>query len=230
MRNIIIASILMLIVFGSCQKIEGNGDVTTKTISIDGTFDEVRNDTKFDVDVVFSNENKVVITAESNISNCLSVKVKNKRLIIKKEKAKYRLLNTEPVTITVYMPRKDYLYFTNYNSGDLTVESPLSRKILFDNSGSGDILVYNTENEAVEIKNSGSGDIVIEGIAAEVKITNSGSGYVDCYNLTSQYVEIHSSGSGRVEAYATDESDVWLTGSGEVFVFGTERVRYHYSE
>ncbi|MBO7651767.1 MAG: DUF2807 domain-containing protein [Bacteroidales bacterium] len=230
MRNIIIAAIILCVAFCSCKKINGNGDVTTETKNIDEFFQEVVNNTQFDVEVIFANENKVVITAESNISQCLSVKVKNKRLTIKKDKSKYRLKNTEPVTITVYMQDKDYLYFSNYGSGDLTINSPLSKEIVYDNNGSGDIFAFNTENEAVEVKNSGSGDIVVEGVAGEVKITSSGSGDVDCYNLTAQYVEIHSSGSGKVEAYATDAIDIWRTGSGEVFTYGTERVRNHYVE
>ena len=230
MRNIVIASIIMCVAFCSCKKIEGNGELRTDTISITENFNEVRNDTKFDVEVFFANENKVVITGESNIIDYLSVYVKKGKLIIKKEKNKYNLRNTEPVTIMVYMKRSDYLYYDNYGAGDLTVESPLSKKIKFDNTGSGDIYAFDVEHEAIEISNSGSGDVVITGVSGEVKITCSGSGDVDCYNLSSQYVEIHITGSGRVEAYATDEADVWQSGTGEVYVYGTERVRYHYAE
>ncbi len=212
MRNIVIASIIMCVAFCSCKKINGNGELRTDTMSIAENFKEVRNDTKFDVEVFFANENKVVITGES------------------KEKNKYNLRNTEPVTIMVYMKRNDYLYYDNYGAGDLTVESPLSKKIKFDNTGSGDIYAFDVEHEAIEISNSGSGDVVVSGVSGEVKITCSGSGDVDCYNLSSQYVEIHITGSGRVEAYATDEADVWQSGTGEVYVYGTERVRYHYAE
>lgn len=228
MRNFVIAALVMCVAFSSCKKIEGDGNVVTENYNINEYFQEVRNETPFDVTIIFSNENKVVITGESNIVQKLTVYTKRKRLIIAKDKNKYRLRNTLPVTITVYMKRMDYMYFTNNASGDLSVESPLSKKIEFDNTGSGDLYVFNCEHEAVEISNSGSGDVVVNGVASEVKITCSGSGDVDCYNLTSQYVEIHSSGTGRVEAYATDEGDVWQSGNGEVYVYGTDRVRYHY--
>ena len=229
MRNIIIVALIACVAFSSCKKIEGNGDVITKTYTINEYFQEVTNETAFNAEVIFSNENKVEITGESNIIEKLSVDVKHKKLIIDKVRNKYRLLTTQHVNIKVYMKRNDYMYFSNYGSGDLTVYSPLSKKIKLDNTGSGDLYVFDCEHEAVEVLNSGSGDIVVTGIAGEVYIKNSGSGYVDCYNLTSQYVEIHSSGSGRTEAYATDEADVWESGSGEVFVYGTERVRYHYN-
>ena len=229
MRNFVIAALVMCVALSSCKKIEGDGNVVTETYNINEYFQEIRNETPFDVTVIFSNENKVVITGESNIVQKLTVYTKRKRLIIAKDKNKYRLRNTLPVTITVYMKRMDYMYFTNNASGDLSVESPLSKKVEFENTGSGDLYVFNCEHE-VEISNSGSGDVVVEGIASEVKITCNGTGDVDCYNLTSQYVEIHSTGSGRVEAYATDEADVWQSGSGEVYVYGTERVRYHYAE
>ncbi|MBO7133338.1 MAG: DUF2807 domain-containing protein [Bacteroidales bacterium] len=230
MRNIVIASIILCIAFCSCQKINGNGELRTDTISITEKFNEVRNDTKFDVEVLFANENKVVITGESNIIDYLSVYVKKGELVIKKEKNKYKLRNTQPVTITVYMKRNDYLYYDNYGAGDMTIESPLSKKIKFDNTGSGDIYAFDVEHEAVEISNSGSGDVVISGVTGEVKITCSGSGDVDCYNLIAQYVEIHSSGTGRVEAYATDAFDIWQSGSGEVYPYGTDRIRFHYEE
>ena len=270
MRNIIIASILFCITFCSCQKINGNGEIVTETINISEKFQEVVNDTKFDVEVFFTNENKIVITGESNIIDRLTVKVKNGKLYIKKERNKYKLRNTEPLTIVVYMQRKDYMYFTNAGSGNMTVNSPVGKKILIENNGSGDIVAYDldsevaevinsgsgnafvyspisnemvvydsgsgnihvedTENEAVEVKNSGSGNIFVSGVAGDVKIISSGSGKVDCYHLLAQYVEVHSSGSGMVEAYATDESDVWVSGSGEVYVYGTERVRFHYTD
>lgn len=228
MRNIIIATIILSVAFCSCKKIEGNGDVITETYTINDYFQEVTNETAFDVEVVFSNENKVEITGESNIIEKLSVNVKHKKLIIDKVRNKYRLRSTQPVNIKIYMKRNDYMYFSNYGSCDLTVYSPLARKIKLDNTGSGDLYVFDCEHEAVEVLNSGSGDIVVTGVAGEVYIKNSGSGDVDCYHLTSQYVEIHSSGTGRTEAYATDEADVWESGSGEVYVYGTERVRYHY--
>ena len=228
MRNIIIATIILSVAFCSCKKIEGNGEVITETYTVNDYFQEVTNETAFDVEVVFSNENKVVITGESNIIQKLALNVKHKKLIIDKEKNKYRLRATLPVNITVYMKRNDYMYFSNYGSGDLTILSPLSKKIKFDNTGSGYIYAFDCEHEAVEVLNSGSGDVELKGIAGDVYIQNSGSGDVDCYYLIGQYVEIHSSGTGRTEAYATDEADVWESGSGEVYVYGTERVRYHY--
>ncbi|MBO7570664.1 MAG: DUF2807 domain-containing protein [Bacteroidales bacterium] len=230
MRNIIIGAILMCVAFCSCEKVKGNGEIITETRSIDKSFSEVQNDTKFDVEIVFSNEQKAIITGESNIIPKVYIGVKNKKLIIKKDKSKYNFKNTEPVTITVYMKRNDYMDFTNNGSGDMTVLSPLSREIMFENSGSGNMYAFDCENEAVEVMNSGSGDVDIKGIAAEVKITGCSSGYIDCYDLKAQFVEVHSSGSGRIEAYATDEADVWVTGTGEVFVYGTERVRYHNDE
>ena len=228
MRNIIITALVLCVALSSCKKIDGDGNVVTETYSINESFEEVTNETAFDVTVIFSNENKVVITGESNIIEKLSVYVKRKRLIIEKDRNKYRLRNTQPVTITVYMSRKSNMHFNNYGSGDLTAESPISNKIDLNNTGLGDLYVFNCEHEAIEIHNSGSGDVVVKGIAGDVYIENSGSGDVDCYDLIAQYVEIHSTGSGRVEAYATDEGDVWQSGSGEVYVWGTERVRYHY--
>ena len=228
MRNIIFAALVLCVAFSSCKKIEGDGNIVTDTFNINEPFEQVTNETAFDVTVVFSNENKVVITGESNITDKLSVYVKRKKLIITKEKNKYRLRNTQPVTITVYMNRKSHMYFNNHGSGDLTAESPLSNKIDLENSGSGDLYVFNCEHEAVEIHNSGTGDIVVKGIAGDVYIENSGSGDVDCYDLIAQYVEIHSSGSGMIEAYATDAMDIWVSGTGEVYPYGTERVRFHY--
>ena len=248
MKKILIATIIMTIAFCSCKKIEGDGNVITDTRNINEFFQEVINETAFDVEVVFSNENKVVIIAESNIAQLLSVKVKQKKLIIKKEKSKYRLNNTQPVSITVYMKSNDYMYFSNFGSGEmtiysptarkmelentgsgeLTVLSPLSRELKFENSGSGNLYASECESEAIEIISSASGDVDIKGVTGDVKITDSGSGDIDCYNLLAQYVEIHSSGSGLIEAYATDEADVWISGSSEVYVFGTDRIRYHY--
>ena len=229
MRNFIFATILMCIAFCSCEKIKGNGEITTEDRAIDGFFTEVENDTKFDVEIEFTNGNqKATITGESNIIPKIYIGVKNKKLTIKKNKSKYNLKNSEPVTITIYMNRSDYLDFINAGSGDMTVLSPLSKKITFENSGSGNLFAFDCENEATEIMSSGSGDVDVKGIAADVKITGCGDGAIDCFNLTAQYVEIHSSGSGMIEAYATDEADVWVTGSGEVYVYGTERVRYHY--
>lgn len=270
MRNIIIVSILMAFAFCSCQKINGNGDIVTETINVGENFHEVVNDTKFDVEVFFSGENKIVVTGESNIMNRLSITAKKGKLTIKKEKNKYKLRNTEPLTIVVYMQRSDYMYFTNAGSGNFIVNSPVAKKILIENSGSGDMVAYDldsktaevknsgsgnvfayspisnemqiyasgsgnihvedTENEGVEVKNSGAGNIFVSGVAGDVKIISSGSGKVDCYHLIAQYVEVHSSGSGMVEAYATDEGDVWISGSGEVYVYGSERIRYHYTE
>ena len=229
MRNIIVVLTIMVVAFCSCKKISGNGDVITETINLEEYFNEVRNETKFDIEVYFANENNVVITGESNIIHSLSINVKSKQLVIKKAKAKYTLFNTKPVTIKVYMNNRNQLKFSSYGvgAGNIKIDSPLSEKITYESSGTGDITAFNTENEAVEVKITGSGNVEISGVAGEVIIRNSGSGNAKCYSLSAQFVEIHNSGSGRVEAFATDAIEIWQTGSGEVYTGGTENVIFH---
>lgn len=228
MKRIIIAisALVISVVFCSCgEKIQGNGNVITQEKSISKRFNSLRCDGPFDVDIIPSDEYRVYVTAESNVINYIDVHVKDEKLIIKKRES-FRLRSEYGIKLTVYMP--SCYIIENYSSGYVYMSDLVRQHAHVRNYGSGTIELLNIETQEIYIENSGSGLIIAKGVTDTNEIENEGSGDVDCYYLTAQWVNVENEGSGYVEAYATDGAEVWLTGTGDVSIYGTDRILWHY--
>ena len=216
----IIFSVVVLSVTSACAqwwgntRVRGNGDVITKTRSIND-YNKVSLKGSLDVALVYGDEGNIKIEAESNLIEHIVTKVEGDDLKIYVEKG-YNLAPSRESKLLVTVPFKDLSNVSLTGSGDLYGQDVIkANRFGTSISGSGDMQL---SIEAEEIKTSitGSGDMVLKGSAATLKCDVTGSGDLKAYDLKAQNVYASVTGSGDIKTTAVNSIKARVTGSGDI--------------
>lgn len=203
------------------KKIDGNGNVTTETVTT-SDYDGVRLVGSMDVHLSKGTEGTITVKTDSNIHEYLEIEVDGGILKISAKNG--YSLNTRK-GIHVYVPFKDLSEITLTGSGDIDSEdaidgSKLSLKI----TGSGDISLDLNATD-VESKITGSGDMTLKGKTANLKVTITGSGDFDGDDLASENTDASVSGSGNAMVNASKLLKARVYGSGDIEYGGNPEKR-----
>lgn len=194
------AAILAIIVslLSGCDIVTGNGNLTSKEISIPQDFKGAKTTTSIDIVVDPSLSDKAVLEGESNIIDLVDVSDQNGLMVVDFKR------------ITVSPSRSVKLRIPYFNGGSLETSSSGSIKIIGSKPLKGEKFNLRTSssgsiNVALEAKemyarSSSSGNITVKGSAdkAVIELSSSGgfSGF-DC-RLQDASVQLSSSGSAKV--------------------------------
>ncbi|MGI2031264.1 GIN domain-containing protein [Rhizobium panacihumi] len=99
---------------------------------------------------------------------------------------------------------------------------PIARWEVF---GSGDLVLSGIDQPRLGVLIKGSGSATATGKAERVDVTITGSGDVSFEKLIARSVEVEVRGSGDVSVMAEADADVFITGSGDVELFGPAVMR-----
>lgn len=210
--TVVVAVMLCGCIEPSC--VTGSG----KVISEDRTADEF---TSIDLHVpgdlylVQGPYQPLKIEAEDNILPLLRTNVANDKLIVDISEC---ISPRRPIKI--YVSMEEIVSLEVSGSGDIISENMIEADTLEAKiSGSGDMdLMVLSEDISTTI--SGSGSLKLSGVAAGHKAIVSGSGNIDSYGLSADRSQITISGSGSGEISASEELDVRISGSGNVYYKG----------
>lgn len=218
----ILFSIVVLLVFSSCEKVIGEGSLVNETRTT-SNFTGIESEVSANVVYVQGNDHKVELTAQQNILNVIETPVVNNKLVVR-FKNFVRVKSHEQITIKVTAPSISSI--GSSGSGNVTVLSPLtSNNLSFRLSGSGNVTLPDLSCNHLETTISGSGNISIAGgttVTQNLKI--SGSGNIDARNVLSKSAITKTSGSGIIRLSASETLDVNISGSGSVFYWGNPAV------
>jgi hypothetical protein len=182
--------ILLAIFFASCSEIIGSGKIVTQEKTL-GSFTKITNSGVTDTIIKHGSKVKVVISADDNVIEFISVKVSDNELFIDTKGLNYT--NTH-MKVIITMP---------------TIKS-------ITNDGSGDTSCSGFNNLTdLSILNDGSGDIELSGKIVKLDITNDGSGDVRASNLEADNCNAINSGSGNLEVFCSSSLNVKNSGSGD---------------
>ena len=211
-------SIGSMIVFSSCERVIGEGDLRTETRST-GNFTGVETQISGNIYYTQGNEYKVELTAQQNILNVMETPIINNKLVVR-FRNNVRVKSHEQITVRVTAPSISNI--NSSGSGNVTVLSPLTANNLsFSLSGSGNISLPVITTSHLEATISGSGNIYLpSGSATTTHYKISGSGNIDAQNVLSKSAITNTSGSGTIKLNASETLDVTISGSGLVFYLG----------
>ena len=201
------------------EKIKGNGNVITKTISID-KFDKVNVGGSFDVNLIDGTEGKITFEGEENILPYIETTVKKGKLNIK-FKENTNIKTTERLVITI--PFKSIDAISLAGSGNVTVKKHMrSDDASFNIGGSGNITA-NVDANTVKTSIGGSGNIKLKGRADSFKCSIAGSGNVNAYELNTNSLKASIAGSGSVQTTVSSKIKASIVGSGSVYYKGNPK-------
>jgi hypothetical protein len=217
-RISVLFSLASVITFSSCEKINGEGDLRTETIST-GNFTGLETQISGNVYYTQGPDYKVELTAQQNILNVMETPIINNKLVVR-FRNNVRVKSHEQITVRITAP--SIFSISSSGSRNVTVLSPLTANNLsFNLSGSGDISLPAITTSHLEATISGSGNIYIaSGSAATTNFKISGSGNIDAQNVPSKSAITNTSGSGTIKLNASETLDVTISGSGSVFYLG----------
>lgn len=219
------AVLFFAIIFTSCnefnyESVRGNGDVQIKTEFLKADYREVSLAGSFDILIVPSQRDSIVIAAESNILPHILFERNGDRLIIKST-PNTNLKTTKPVKITLYAVNIAEIDLSG--SGNITADSLNYSDMTLSISGSGSILA-GVIVENLEASIAGSGDIMVNGNSENTLFRIAGSGNVKSYGLYQQNCKANISGSGNIYTAPGNSLDANIAGSGSVFYKGNPSI------
>ncbi|AXT55070.1 DUF2807 domain-containing protein [Aquimarina sp. MMG015] len=200
--------------WGKGKKIEGNGNVVTKTRNL-SSYDQVKLKGSLDVALVAGTEGNIKIEAESNLIPHVITEVEGDVLKIYVEK-EYYLKPSRNKIILITVPFKDISKVSLSGSGDIYSKDTIKAESFETRvSGSGDV---GLEVQAKEIEGSvsGSGDLTLKGSAENLELNVTGSGDVRAYDLKAKNVDASVTGSGDIKLTSTHYLKARVTGSGDI--------------
>lgn len=198
------------------KKVRGNGNVVTKTRTIDN-FDRVSVGGSFDVILVDGKEGKLTIQGEENLLPYLITEVKGDKLKVKfKDNTSIKINKRFTVTI----PFEDIESISLGGSGNVKVEKTIKAEDASFNIGGSGNITANVNAENIKASIGGSGNINLEGKSNNLKCSIAGSGNVKAYELQTDKLKANIAGSGDIRATVKTKIKANVVGSGSVYYKG----------
>lgn len=225
-KQLITAIIILLSLNVSAQswwnskKVKGNGNVVTKTRTID-SFDKVSVGGSFDVNLVDGTEGKITIKGESNLLPYIETEVRNGKLKIKfKENTNIR--TTKRLVVTVPFERIEAVSLGG--SGNISVQKRMKADDASFNIGGSGNITANVDANNVKASIGGSGNIKLKGKTDNFKCSIAGSGSVKAYDLDTNTLKASIAGSGSVQTSVSSKIKASVVGSGSVYYKGNPKI------
>ena len=182
------------------------------------SFDEIGLSTHADLYLKIGPSYSVVLEGDDDDIEAIETEVSNGRLRIKnKDRFKWGSWSSK-VKVYITMPKVNGLYVSG--SGDIIGESSIeSDNLEISISGSGSIDL-DIKADEVDLSISGSGDAELSGNVRIFDGRISGSGTIEADELSAKNAKIRISGSGSTSIDVSEDLDVKIAGSGNVYYTG----------
>lgn len=214
----LLISAIALITQTSCAQkgIKGNGNVISESRKTE-SYDKITLIGSPGIELIPGTEGSLTITAESNLIPYIETVVKGNELIVR-FKENFNYTTRKGIKITV--PVEEINDLAIKGSGDIIGNTLLN----LDNlnvtvNGSGDI-VLNVSSQTIKASVFGSGDIELKGNTKNLIGKVDGSGDLKLKKLIAQNSELRVNGSGDIDSTTTEKVDAFVSGSGDIHVYG----------
>lgn len=198
------------------QVVLGSGTVTQKTYDV-ADFKEIDLSVVFDVTIVPSDAERVIVETVDNLQDLVTVKNENNRLSITM-KPKTTISKNTKGKVTVYV--KELRQITNSSVGSLENIGLLnSSKLVFNNSAVGNVSLK-IKSEDLIINNTGVGNIDLDGNCNNAEIKNGAVGNLDTVDLKCMNLDLHNQSIGKTVVFADKEITINNSAVGKLDVYG----------
>ncbi|HWQ18973.1 MAG TPA: head GIN domain-containing protein [Methanotrichaceae archaeon] len=220
-HTFVVISLIAASILGGCIGftgcLNGSGHIDSENRSIPG-FDGIDLQSSGNLYLDQGAEQPVRIEADDNILPALRTAVQGGVLVIGTDGC------IAPTRLNIYVSAPLIRSLAASGSGNIIGRSQISSDSLALNvSGSGGMdLDMSCRNADTSV--SGSGSMHLSGQAVNHSAVVSGSGSIRGYDLSTRRSSITISGSGMDEASVSDELDVRISGSGNVYYRGSPGV------
>lgn len=215
-------SIIALIALTACgslgNKIIGTGPLVANERMV-LEFDEIESNSSINLVVAQGPERRVTVNAQTDVQPRIKTEVKGGKLTITMNG------NVDPASgtnIAITIPSLEGLDLEG--SGNVQIIDQNGKKLALNLEGSGNVELRNIRYEDIDIDVDGSGDVSLSGQSENLDLTVTSSGDVLGYDLVAEDVKVFTKGSGDVRVSATENLEIKLEGSGNVYYRGEPKI------
>lgn len=211
--------ILGLILFTSCDCIEGEGPAVTENRNV-SNFDAIELEASANVFITKSEHFELKIKGQQNILDILRTRLRGRTLVIEYDEA--CVMNSRSLEIFISMPEITEIQIDG--SGEVESEDVFTTDDLYLGvSGSGSIELE-IKSSRVEAEINGSGSVFLSGETDRFSSSIRGSGDIRASRLKAGRAKVYIGGSGSTYIDALDDLDVSISGSGNVNYSGNPSI------
>lgn len=210
---------------------EGKGPITQKEYKMN--FDEIKVSQSISAEVIKANQEKVVISAPSDLINNVVVENKGGELHIHFKSG----INISTRNISAKIYAKDFSKIEANSSADINVKDKFTQnktdiKVSSSASIKGD---FEANDLSIDVSSSGtfsgkiwavnleaevnsSGDIILSGKAKNAELEASSSGTINAKNVIAENAEIDASSSGDISLSVSHQLKASASSSGDIVI------------
>lgn len=206
---------------GSNDRVEGSGDVTAETRSIDD-FDRIVLAGEGEVVFAVGSNDVIEIETDENLLEFIDTRVGDGTLTISTQ----RNIDIDPSDGVIYRlgcPLLTGAHLSGAGTIDIA-DCATSDQLELTLSGAGTIRAPEVGVALLQVSLPGAGEIIAEGDADRLELALSGAGSFDAADLEVVNAQVRSTGVGSTVVWVTGELDVELTGVGSVRYYGEPSV------
>ncbi|MCT4581197.1 MAG: DUF2807 domain-containing protein [Flavobacteriales bacterium] len=219
MRGTIILFVALLLL-NSCkvESLRGSKKLIEKELAYTG-FNAIAVHNLFKINIVQSDEYKVVLKCNENVEAFVEVKQTGEELSFSlKGNRVYKNLTC---IATVYMP--DIVNIESSGAAKINIADFKTNELTIESSGATHLL-GNLEVERLTIASSGATELDLTGYVAEGEIVVSGASKMNCEDLTFDVLSLESSGASKAVMHVEKEFSVDLSGASKVSYYGRPQI------
>ena len=221
-RSLIVKTVIIILItasFASCMNcIEGEGPLTVENRST-VPYSELEVNIAGDVTIHPGEDLQIRINAQENLMKVITTRVKEKTLVIGSDRC---IRSSDRIKINLTVPTLSSIKLNG--SGSIVTRSFLNTDRLdlaINGSGTVAIDVYAIE---VEVGINGSGETILNGSAENIEVEINGSGDYRGLGLETEDAQVTIRGSGDVYINAKNSLKAEILGSGDIIYAGNPSV------
>jgi len=193
-----IVGFVAALLFASCgAKLDGSGNVTTQTRTVEGNYESISAETGLEVYVVQGSKASVIVEADDNLQEHIKVEVNGSELKIYADAD----INAGTKKITVTLP--------NIVSLEASSTAIIKSKIVIKsdeislNAESAASIEVGVDAKTVNCEASSSGTLKVSGKTSDLNTVSSSGGSINASALTAEDAEAEASSGGNTKVNVT---------------------------
>lgn len=208
--------------FSSCQKVKGEGEITTEERPTT-RFTDVNSEIGDKVIITQGGDYKITINGQQNIINQIETFVEYNKLTIR-YKSGAKIESHKPLEVFVNLPELKHVLLNG--SGDMVLLHQIeANNLAFSILGSGKIIADAVHSNTITTNINGTGSLEVSSGKTRTETLNLfGSGHIDFSNMVADTATVVLSGSGDIKVNVTNYLEAKISGSGTIYYTGDPEI------
>ncbi len=218
-----LTNIVMLVLFSSlviaCKfdvsGIRGKGEVVTKEISLNESFTEIKGESGWNIQLIKSSENKIVLNTNENLVEQLDYHINNNRLTLGSKNN----INSGTREITLYYTEN--LVLVKSSSGSrIDSEEIFEQEEITVDASSGSSINLNLKTKKTTVDVSSGAKIELKGTSIYFNGDASSGGRINAKDLKTKECIVDASSGGNIDIHNEGSIKADVSSGGDIDYYG----------